>query len=214
MNGHILKRVLGVSFAEVPAAALVAQLAFADPWWTRDQQGMRFYRSADYPEAVARFTDSAWRAAALYRDGRFEDAASMWSGIPGAEAAYNRGNALTFRGQYEDAVASYERALELRPGWAEAETNRRIAESRIRTETALGEASELGADDVVFDPNMKKGAGDQVEVTGGDQLSDAELRALWLRNVQTEPADFLRVKFAYQRAVQSSSDAEPEEVTR
>ena len=56
--------------------------------------------------------------------------------MPGAEAAYNRGNALTFRGQYEDAVASYERALELRPGWAEAATNRRIAESRIRTETA------------------------------------------------------------------------------
>ena len=29
-------------------------------------------------------------------------------------------------------------------------------------------------------------------------LSDEELRALWLRRVQTKPADFLRAKFAFQ----------------
>jgi hypothetical protein len=34
-------------------------------------------------------------------------------------------------------------------------------------------------------------------VTGGE-LSDAQLQALWLRRVQTNPADFLRAKFAYQ----------------
>jgi len=45
-----------------------------------------------------------------------------------------------------------------------------------------------------------------VEATGGEVPSDDELRALWLRNVQTEPADFLRVKFAYQRAVQATDD--------
>ncbi|SDP77385.1 hypothetical protein [Desulforhopalus singaporensis] len=32
------------------------------------------------------------------------------------------------------------------------------------------------------------------------QLSDAEMRAMWLRRVQTKPADFLRAKFAYQLA--------------
>ena len=36
------------------------------------------------------------------------------------------------------------------------------------------------------------------EVAGGDPLSDDQLRALWLRRVQTKPADFLRAKFAYQ----------------
>jgi Ca-activated chloride channel family protein len=29
-------------------------------------------------------------------------------------------------------------------------------------------------------------------------LSDDELKALWLRRVETKPADFLRAKFAYQ----------------
>jgi Ca-activated chloride channel family protein len=35
-------------------------------------------------------------------------------------------------------------------------------------------------------------------------MSDAELRNRWLRRVQTAPADFLRVKFAYQAAMQDS----------
>jgi Ca-activated chloride channel homolog len=31
-----------------------------------------------------------------------------------------------------------------------------------------------------------------------ETMSDAELRATWLRQVQTTPGDFLRAKFAYQ----------------
>jgi Ca-activated chloride channel family protein len=38
-----------------------------------------------------------------------------------------------------------------------------------------------------------------VELAGGE-VSDEELRATWLRRVQTTPGDFLRAKFAYQAA--------------
>jgi Ca-activated chloride channel family protein len=31
-------------------------------------------------------------------------------------------------------------------------------------------------------------------------MSDEEMRATWLRRVQTTPGDFLRAKFAYQTA--------------
>jgi Ca-activated chloride channel family protein len=34
----------------------------------------------------------------------------------------------------------------------------------------------------------------------GEALSDEDLRATWLRRVQTTPGDFLRAKFAYQAA--------------
>jgi Ca-activated chloride channel family protein len=34
--------------------------------------------------------------------------------------------------------------------------------------------------------------------------SDEELRAIWLRQVQTKPADFLAAKFAYQQAMRST----------
>jgi Ca-activated chloride channel family protein len=36
----------------------------------------------------------------------------------------------------------------------------------------------------------------------GEQMSDADLRATWLRRVQTSPGDFLQAKFAYQAAHQ------------
>jgi Ca-activated chloride channel family protein len=42
-------------------------------------------------------------------------------------------------------------------------------------------------------------------VAGGDPLSDEELRGLWLRRVQTKPADFLRAKFAYQVQAQGGT---------
>ncbi len=58
----------------------------------------------------------------------------------------------------------------------------------------------LGADEIVFS-DKKSPPSDQTEETdGGDPLSDEELRLIWLRQVQTKPADFLRAKFAYQQA--------------
>lgn len=198
-----MSRSLVLSLAAVPLAALVAQLAFEEPWWTRDQRGQRHFDAGAYAEAAQSFTNPEWHAMSLYRAGEFADAANALAGVPGAEGAYNRGNALVLLGKYEEAVESYERALELRPDWTAAAENQEIARLRIRTETALGEATEVGADDIVFDENMGQG-GDEQEVTGGEALADDALSALWLRNVQTRPADFLRVKFAYQSAVEDA----------
>ncbi len=43
-------------------------------------------------------------------------------------------------------------------------------------------------------------------------MSDEELRAIWLRQVQTKPADFLAAKFAYQQAMRQESGVEQEVV--
>jgi Ca-activated chloride channel family protein len=54
------------------------------------------------------------------------------------------------------------------------------------------------ADKIVFEKGKNPNPGEKTEVAGGDPLTDEELRGLWLRRVQTKPADFLRAKFAYQ----------------
>ena len=68
----------------------------------------------------------------------------------------------------------------------------------------------LEADDIVFDKGKSSPEAENEEVAGGEELRDSEMRAIWLRNVRTRPADFLRVKFAYQHANPVTGEAAQE----
>ena len=57
----------------------------------------------------------------------------------------------------------------------------------------------LGADKIVFDKSQKN-EGQQTDVSGDAAASSEQMQALWLRRVQTRPADFLKAKFAWQLA--------------
>jgi Ca-activated chloride channel family protein len=181
---------------------------------TPDQQGHRFFERGDFAEASNRFTDSMWRGVALFRQGEFKESAGIFAGMDTAEAAFNYGNALVMQGQYETAVERYARALELRPEWEDATNNLEIALARaamLRQEGGEGTGGMLGADDIVFTQGESPpGAGDE-QTEGGEAMSDQELRAVWLRQVQTKPADFLAAKFAYQQAMRPTPGDEQEE---
>jgi Ca-activated chloride channel family protein len=170
---------------------------------TADQQGQRLYRQEKYEAAAKRFTALQMRAAALFRAGDFKQAAALYSGVSSAEGAYNHGNALVMQGLYEDAIKSYDRALSLKPGWEDAQNNRRIAEARaerIKKEGGDMTGGKMGADDFIFDtPKSQNQQNRQSQEIEG-AASEAGMQAMWLRRVQTRPADFLRAKFAYQYA--------------
>ena len=142
-----------------------------------------------------------WKGTALYRAGEFKQAQAVFARLDTAEAHYNRGNCLVMLGQYQDAIASYDRALTRRPAWLEAADNRALAAARAeRMKQQGGDMGDqkIGADEVVFD--KKKSGGEDTEVTAEQATDAASMQALWLRRVQTKPADFLRSKFAYQLA--------------
>ena len=170
---------------------------------TPDQQAYRLYETGDYEAAAAAFADPMWHGVALFQQGNFEQAGGVFSGYDTAEAAFNHGNALVMQGKYNEAISRYERSLELRPGWEPAVVNRDIAVARaamLEQKGGEGTGGMLAADEIVFS-DVKSPPSDQTEETdGGEQLSDEELRMIWLRQVQTKPADFLRAKFAYQQA--------------
>ena len=170
---------------------------------TPEQAGYSLYSKSEYKKAAETFTDSYWKAIALYRDGQFKAAANIFAGFDSAEGAFNHGNALLFQGNYEQATKRYERALELRPNWEDAKINRAIAVARAEAldfEGANMTDGKIGADDYVInnEPSSNQNDNDQTEVVESTELSDAELRAVWLRQVQTDPADFLKSKFNYQ----------------
>ncbi|MDN5782497.1 MAG: VWA domain-containing protein, partial [Luteimonas sp.] len=94
--------------------------------------------------ALAADEGTAWRradqvrhehmqaGADAYRRNDYAAAAQAWREVPGADAAYNRGNALARAGRYEDAIAAYDEALREQPGMADAQTNRKLVEAAMK----------------------------------------------------------------------------------
>lgn len=194
----------------IALAAVLALLAagYRVGWrelWLRPDQRGRLLMSENRPaEAAQAFRDPLWRGVALFRAGDFKGAAQAFAARYTAEGAFNQGNALVMLGQYDDAMKRYDRALALRPGWADALKNREVA--RIRGERKQTEGGETGKtdtkpDEIVFDKTKKGGEDSTVEAA--KPMSDDAVRALWLKRVQTKPADFLKAKFAYQLSEQT-----------
>jgi len=174
-----------------------------DQWLTPDQQAQRLFHAGKFQDAAKLFTDPLHQGTAWYRAGKFKEAERAFSRDGSAEGAYDRGNSLIMLGKYDDAIHSYARALQLRPHWKEAEDNQALAQARKDRLTQSGGSDEgtegqLKADATVFDDHPQQNQGETVEVAGGPPLSDDELRTLWLRRVQTRPADFLKARFSYQ----------------
>lgn len=184
-------------------------------WQTADQRGDRLFLAKNYSTAAKTYADPWHIGVAQFRNGDFEMAAKTFARVPGGDGAFNQGNAWVMRGNYAAAVASYDRALDFRPGWKEAEENKALALARKQALDKSGEDREESAqaydpDKVVLD--QKKGNDQsQPQELSLEKLSDEELRATWLRRVQTTPGDFLRAKFAYQAAqLQATQPGLPE----
>lgn len=197
----------------VTAAALIVGLGIAvwcvgwnSLWASPDQRGRYFFDHQRYADAAAAFFDPMWRGVAQLRAGDFKAAEATFAGIDTAEGAYNQANALVMLGKYADAIKRYDRALALRPDWAEATANRHIAELRAEHLKAPGADAgdqQEGADQIVYDKDAKNPEGQDTQ-TKGSVMNDETVRSLWLKSVQTRPADFLRARFAYQLEVQET----------
>lgn len=181
---------------------VLAGMTWSGLWFTPDQHGQRFMGRGDFQAAAAAFRDPMRQGVAWFRAGEFEKAEQAFARVATPTAEFNRGNCLIMQGKYDGAVARFDRALQLRPNWEDAQVNRDIAIARAKLiEKKGGDMGDqkIGADDVVFDRN-KKSEGQDTETENGQPLSDSAMQALWLRRVQTKPAEFLKNKFAYQLA--------------
>ncbi len=94
-----------------------------DLWFNTNQRGVHEMEAENFAAAANRFSDTRWKAAALYRAGKYEEAAEQLEGMTDPEANYNRGTALARAGRIEEAIESFEEALEQRPDHADARHN-------------------------------------------------------------------------------------------
>jgi Ca-activated chloride channel family protein len=196
---------VGAGLAVLAVALLAGTLRDPHFWTTADRRGDRLLREKRFADAAKAYADP-WRiGVAQYRNGDFEAAAKTFARVPGANGAFDQGNAWLMHGQYASAIKSYDRALSFRPGWKEAKENKALAIARQKVIEQSGKDREQESadaykpDEIVFDQKRENKDGKPTELSE-QTLTQEQLRATWLRHVQTTPGDFLRAKFAYQAA--------------
>ncbi len=94
-----------------------------DLWQRPDQQGQALLQARKPEAAAERFRDPDWKAAALYRAGRYQEAERLWKQQDDARAWYDRGNALAHMKRYQDAIEAYRQALKRDPNLEDARVN-------------------------------------------------------------------------------------------
>ncbi|HLB99135.1 MAG TPA: hypothetical protein VJK90_15790 [Acetobacteraceae bacterium] len=191
-----------VALAFVVAGATLTQFyGWRQLWATPDQRGAWLLQQCRFAEAADSFADPVWRGVALLRAGRFADAEQSFAQADTPVAAYDRGNALAMLGKYPEAVGQYNAALLARPGWPDALANLALAQARLDAFSHLqGEEAdqEKPGPDESYRRDRQRNNEPPPAAQASISMTDEAIRALWLRRIQSRPADFLRARFTYQ----------------
>ena len=100
-----------------------------DSLWSRsDQRAMRLMEEGDAVKAAELFEDPAWKGAAHYRAGNFEESAKVLEGLQEIENTYNQANAFARKGLFKEAIALYDKVLSANPGHEDAKFNKKLLE--------------------------------------------------------------------------------------
>jgi len=136
----------------VPAEAEAGQWRAA--LTNADRQALQILEQGDAQRAAALFADPHWRAAALYRAGRYGESAAALADLDDVQAHYNRGTALAQAGDLPGALAALEQALAQDPDHADARHNHAVISELLARSQAEAEQAAQGT------PSPGEGDGD------------------------------------------------------
>ncbi|MGH8173405.1 MAG: VWA domain-containing protein [Rhodanobacteraceae bacterium] len=123
---------MAIAMALALPAPHVDAATLQDLWMRPDQQAAAALAAGDAKAAAEVAKSPDWRGTASFRAGDYEAAASDYAQTSGADGAYNEGNALAKLGRYEDALAAYDRALEVSPDMDDAKANKAAIEEWLK----------------------------------------------------------------------------------
>ena len=165
---------------------------------TPDQQGQWFSFRENYRRAAASFQDPYRKGYALYQAGQFEDAANVLAAVDTPEAVFTRAMAMSKTGQYEGAIAAYQRVLQLDPDFPGAQENLALTkkilaymeESRGEEEEELQPADEEGEETDFEQPEQEQ---QEQEKAKKDNPVSADQ---WMSTLDTSTSEYLKQRFA------------------
>lgn len=170
--------------------------ALADAFFTHDQQGRWAFEHEHYPQAAANFDDTYWKGLSAYRAAQFDVALASFARLDSAPGYFYLGNTYVRLSKFDQAIAAYQQALRLQANFPEATANLALAQALLKDRDDQQKAGPPGEkpDKEVFDNDAGKGK----TVTRKSQRASSD--QMWLDNLTTSPAQFLKRKFQLQDA--------------
>ena len=105
-----------------------------DLWERKDQQAAKALESGNAKEAQGLFRGDQWRASAAYIAGDYQSAVEEFGALSknaDADTLYNLANSLANIGEFEAAIDTYARSLEIAPNSEDALFNKRLLEDLL-----------------------------------------------------------------------------------
>lgn len=112
----------GVLIANI---VMLLGISSAEAGWflNNNQEAARAFEKQNYAEAAKKFDIDTWKAAALYKDGKYEEALGEFGKRSDNTALYNQGNALAKSGKIAEAIKKYEQVLQEDANFEDARFN-------------------------------------------------------------------------------------------
>jgi Ca-activated chloride channel homolog len=159
--------VIGLAFFLLPMTEPAHAFGWDDVWLNKNQQGQKKRAQGLPQEAAQLFNDPRWRGVSEYESGNYASSATVFAQGDGADSLYNLGNALARSGKFEDAIDSYDRALQLAPGDEDTVYNRDLVEKMLQQQQQAQSEQQAGQ-------QSDSDSGGQSQQSDADSQSDQQ----------------------------------------
>lgn len=172
---------LPIGLMPPPAHALEWQ----DLWQRQDQQAALLYKQEKFDEAQLKRAKQ-WQGVSAYRNQDYEAALTFLGEVEEAESRYNAGNSHAQNGEFEEALAAYQQAIDLNASHADAKHNLEII-NKIMEQQSQKQQSEQDSDqDQESQENEDQQESDSEQQSDSDSDSESESESSESKPSQTE----------------------------
>jgi Ca-activated chloride channel family protein len=179
-RGWLLVIIIGISPMMIPSPAHA--LTWDDLWLNKNQRAQKAYEQQQYDDAEKSFSQPQWQGSAAYKNKHFQKAIDAFSQGDQAVDHYNKGNALSYLGEYDKAIAAYDEALVKDPDFADAKKNKNIIEE-LKKQQEQNQSSQDGDKKNNDDNQEQKDSHEQSSSGESEQPSSKE------KNEQEAPSE-------------------------
>lgn len=144
-------------------------LEWNDLWQTQNQQAQQAFKQDHYQQAAEQFDNLEWKGVAQYKAGQYQQAIESLQEDQSGTGLYNLGNALAKSGNLKEALAAYEKSLQLEPDNEDAIYNKEQVEKALEKQQQNQQQPGQDDSEQPDDENQQQNQNDNTEKSNQQQ---------------------------------------------